>query len=409
MWKSLGGYDKWMFAVLMLMMLSVNTSTGGSSTAIGLGAAVMLVQGFRAKKFPRVDTGIGRVFLAYIAVWALISICSVDAWHSFRELLGASYRFLPLFFAMLYIRHKWQLKWLWLAFGASVFVNDCTAFWQYANGWDYGWGNRPIGLSHSPTFLASNMLMAIPVLSFTSMREYMHGWAGNFLRLTAVLSFVTLVLSGTRGGWLAFLAVLVLYACCHKRFRKKILAFFVAVSVAAGAGFAVLPSFHDRVSTMADPSFRSNSERLLMWQAATEIFRDYPLTGVGMDMFGWFYNTEYISPLAMERAVNPADPWSGHGHPHNNLMQNLAEGGMLGFSMFLLMHGYFLWRFYRLWKAEKAAFPYGLMMILVFAGLQLEGMTDTNMKQVPIMREYWLLCGTAFLAARLEAGKKGMV
>ena len=31
--------------------------------------------------------------------------------------------------------------------------------------------------------------------------------------------------------------------------------------------------------------------------------------------------------------------------------------------------------------------------MLILLRLQFEGMTDTNMNQVPIMREYWLLAG----------------
>ena len=39
--------------------------------------------------------------------------------------------------------------------------------------------------------------------------------------------------------------------------------------------------------------------------------------------------------------------------------------------------------------------------ILILAGLQLEGLTDTNMNQVPIMREFWLLAGTLIAAENI--------
>ncbi len=45
---------------------------------------------------------------------------------------------------------------------------------------------------------------------------------------------------------------------------------------------------------------------------------------------------------------------------------------------------------------------YGLIGILIFMGIQLEGLTDTNMNQVPIMREYWLLMGTLLAAGGME-------
>ena len=43
----------------------------------------------------------------------------------------------------------------------------------------------------------------------------------------------------------------------------------------------------------------------------------------------------------------------------------------------------------------------GMTALLIALGLQLEGMTDTNMNQVPIMREYWLLIGMLLVSGPL--------
>lgn len=406
MWKDLNAYDKWMFGVLLLLAASSNTSTGGASIGIGLGALVMIVHGIRSGQFPPVDRGIGGVILISTALWAVVSAFSLDPAHSFRELWGTTYRFLPLFFAMLWLREKWQLRWIWLVFALSVFVDDAKALWQYATFQDLGWGHRPTGFNHSPTFLASHMLMAIPVLVFAAGREYMGTWDRRFLCVTAAFSILVLILSGTRGGWLAFLGTAAIYAACDKRYRRRAILALSSLLLAFCVAAAVSPSFQSRILTITDPSYQSNSERLLMWQSAASIIRDYPVTGVGMDVFGEVYNTTYISPLAKERPLNPADPTTGHGHPHNNVLKMFSEGGILGLGAFLLLHGYFFWRFLCLWRKDPHPFPYGLMAILVLTALQLEGVTDTNMNQVPIMREYWLLTGTVFAAAAMEDEKK---
>ena len=44
---------------------------------------------------------------------------------------------------------------------------------------------------------------------------------------------------------------------------------------------------------------------------------------------------------------------------------------------------------------------YALIGILIFIGIHIEGMTDTNINQVPIMREYWLLLGTLLVGGRI--------
>ena len=402
MWKELNGYDRWMFGVLLLLMAATNTSTGGASIGIALGALIVLVQGIRRRCFPRIDKGIGIVILIHLALWAVASFFSFDPQHSFRELWAAAYRFFPLFFAMLYIRETWQLRWLWLVFALSVFVDDAKALWQYATFQDLGWGHRPTGFNHSPTFLASHMLMAIPVLLFAAGRDYMGSRDRKFLLVTAGFAFLVLILSGTRGGWLAFLGTAAVYAICDKAYRKRAVMAFASLLLLLCLGAACSTSFQSRLMTMTDPSYQSNSERLLMWQSALQIIRDYPVTGVGMDEFGLVYNTKYISPFAKERAESLEKYWTGHGHPHNNILKMFSEGGILGLSAFLILHGYFFWRFLRLWRRERHPFPYGLMAILVLTVLQLEGLTDTNMNQVPIMREYWLLAGTVLAAGRVE-------
>ena len=43
------------------------------------------------------------------------------------------------------------------------------------------------------------------------------------------------------------------------------------------------------------------------------------------------------------------------------------------------------------------------MGILVFLGVHLEGMTDTNINQLSILTEYCMLMGLSLLAGKLEA------
>ena len=81
----------------------------------------------------------------------------------------------------------------------------------------------------------------------------------------------------------------------------------------------------------------------------------------------------------------------GHTHPHSNIFKNLSEGGLLGIIAFIILHGYFFRKLYILYRHENSYS--GLVAFLILLGLQLEGLTDTNMNQVPIMREYWLLTG----------------
>ena len=68
-------------------------------------------------------------------------------------------------------------------------------------------------------------------------------------------------------------------------------------------------------------------------------------------------------------------------------------------AAFIGLYAYFFWKFFTQLKREgNFSFGAGMTGLLILAGLQLEGLTDTNMIQVPIMREFWLLAGILIAA-----------
>lgn len=92
----------------------------------------------------------------------------------------------------------------------------------------------------------------------------------------------------------------------------------------------------------------------------------------------------------------------------------LLETGLVGLFSFLLLQGYILYRLVRLYQAEKSishsvnTASYGMIGIWILAGIHLEGMLESSILQVSIMREYWLLMGLLLAAGKmklLEAGK----
>ena len=102
------------------------------------------------------------------------------------------------------------------------------------------------------------------------------------------------------------------------------------------------------------------------------------------------------------------DPDTGHGHPHNNILKHLSEGGIVGILAFFFLHGYILWRLLQRYRIEhsRTAFSCALMGILIFAGTHLEGLTDTNINQLSILTEYCLLMGLSLAAGAIEEREK---
>lgn len=111
--------------------------------------------------------------------------------------------------------------------------------------------------------------------------------------------------------------------------------------------------------------------------------------------------------------------WNGSGTWQSVLQQSsfvkiFLESGFVGLASFVMLQGYILYRLVRLYQAEKSisrsvnTASYGLIGILILAGIHFEGMMESSMLQVSVMREYWLLMGLLLAAGKmrlLEAGK----
>jgi hypothetical protein len=393
-----------MFRILLFMAFVTNVSTGAMVTVIALGGLLVMIGALSRRQFPLIDSGLAKAVLVYLGVWLICAIGAREQMMSIHAVFGTSYRFLPLFFVLLYVQTKEQVRSFVLVFAISVCINDLTALWQMAAHGSISW--RPMGLVHSPTFLGSHMLMAIPVLFFFSRKDYFRSREQIFLLGMALFSLLILILTQTRGAWIAFVLVMIAYVIFERRFRRQLLLGGLVGLVCIVGGLLLSHSYSQRLATLADPQMQSNLERAYMWHGAISIWRDHPVTGVGMDEYGWYYNTIYILPEAKAQFLNVDRPDTWHGHPHNNILKHLSEGGVLGLAAYFVLHGYIFLRLWRQYKKERytAAFSCALMGILVFLGVHFEGLTDTNINQLSILTEYCLLMGISLRAGVLEEG-----
>ena len=388
-------FDAAMYQVVLLMAFAVPLSTAAASIAVGAGTLFIAVKYFRTREMPPFDAKLLEVLAVYIVCQIFTAATSWDPSISLREVVGEIHRFFPLIFAMTFIKRREQLCGVLVATVLASLINDAAGFFQY-----FILGEpRAFGFNHTPTFYGSFMLMQLPMMIFIARLEILSPFWRRLAMFTAVLSLICLVLSMTRGAWLAFIMVVVIFVVLEKNYRLVTAKIFAGLAIIFLIVSMMSPKLQDRLLTMTDAKFQSNSERVLMWESALEIFRDYPIYGVGQKMFFTAYNEQYISDEAKER---PGEDRRGHTHPHNNLLHRASEGGLIGLASFIGLYAYFFWKFFTQFRREKRfSSCAGLTAFLILAGLQLEGLTDTNMNQVPIMREFWLLAGTLIAAENI--------
>jgi putative inorganic carbon (HCO3(-)) transporter len=139
----------------------------------------------------------------------------------------------------------------------------------------------------------------------------------------ALIGLAALAATFTRSAWIGvFVSLAVMLLLVRPRgLLALVLAGVVIVAVAPEA-------FRNRLFSAVDPAHASNVERTHMWQAGLAMFRDHPLTGVGLqDMHA-----------AYER-YKPATAREPAGHLHNVFIQIAASMGIVGLAAFFWLYG----------------------------------------------------------------------
>ena len=234
-----------------------------------------------------------------------------------------------------------------------------------------------LGIMPQGTLLA--MFLPVYVLLLIHLQE-------KKLKLASLIAVIVgvaaILFTGTRGAWLAVLVLLPTIVFIHSKSKFKNLS-VLAAAMALIVGLVMMtPALSGRVATITDMQMQSNSERLLMWQSAWQMFKDHPVLGIGYGQYAQAYQTQYISPLAKEKHLQ---------HAHNNFMQILAECGLVGFSAFVLMLVYFSYFALKGWSKEKNI-AY-LLYLCILWGMMFHGFTEYNFETSVSSKTFWFALG----------------
>lgn len=163
--------------------------------------------------------------------------------------------------------------------------------------------------------------------------EYRHL---RWLNLSIILMFVTsIILSGTRGAWLATLGGLLLVYLPKFTFRQ-FLAFVLTLSLGAGIALQI-PAVTDFARYRAQDAISSGgSGRVGIWLVSWQVYLQHPMLGVG-----WWMTEKVMDVSHLER-VPTNITWDNDGSDrfrpritHNIYLQVLVELGIVGFILYL--------------------------------------------------------------------------
>lgn len=388
----LNSYEKAMYTILLIYAGAVNLSVAITGICYALGILIMLVQYIREKELPAVNKKLLYAVLAYNAIWLVVNAFSVDFDVSIRDWGSAAYRFMPLFFCAMYIRRLSQMKYIMLMFAVSVIGTNIIAFGQALHVLPSNCGERITGITENPNIFASQLLMFIPAMYFMAEQEWSSRWYNGLFAVGCLCSIGTLLLTLCRGSWCAFATMFIIGIMLAKQQQASLIKVGIVGLVGAMLLLMVSDSYSNRVASIFDKKQSSNVERYMIYGSSINMAKEYPLTGVGQDNFYAVFNAEFVNP---ESKLSPAKGGST-GHPHSNILLALTEGGVIGLLACMMLYSAVLILLWRKYDTSGKTDNFALMGIFVCLGILLEGLTETNMDLMFLMREMWFLIGLGF-------------
>ena len=228
----------------------------------------------------------------------------------------------------------------------------------------------------NPNLLGGYLLPILPLAAVALLR-----WQGWPRRLFALLSFglgvVALVLTYSRGAWMGMVVSLALlglvFTLRHTRSWPPLWRRLLPI-VLLGGGALVLVVLITQVeplrvrvlSLVAGREDSSNNFRMNVWASVMEMIRDRPWIGIGPG--NTIFNLIY--PLYQQPKFNAL---SAYSIPLEWLVEAGLPGLITGGGLFLTAMGTGL----RQWRAEGPLVLPSLAAVAAFAGLAIQGLTDT--------------------------------
>lgn len=188
--------------------------------------------------------------------------------------------------------------------------------------------------------------------------------------LAAVLSWTTVMLSLSKGAFIAGIIGFVLFfigsvVFSAKPFRKQITIFagvWLAITIGIQAFFSffsAVPSTTNYITGAADQTRSTSAMRIFTWSVARQMAADHWLIGVGADNFGLAFNRERI-PYREKHPDIPAEEIAEDyivERAHNEPLQVLTELGVIGLVLFTVPLLIFAFYFVRNLIARRQISP----------------------------------------------------
>lgn len=245
-------------------------------------------------------------------------------------------------------------------------------------------GRRITSLVNHPNALA---LLLGPILALLIMPRAVSD-SSPFRSSAALLGLLTLFLTFSRGAWLALGAALVIFGFFTHE-RKKILTWVLLAAIL----LAAIPITREKLKGLVVGRDLSQENRYVLWEAARDLIKKRPISGVGLMGFHEYYKNY---PLGPDRVVQ--------NYPHNFFLNFWLETGLPGL---IAMVGLLILFYKKIRLLYRRKWAYALPVAAAMSVVLLHGLIDVPYLKNDLSVLFWLLyalpdLGLAQVGLRLD-------
>lgn len=364
-------------ALLPLWLVVVLLPVGRTAELPLLVAAVAgCVAAWRERAALRAHPGLPLLVAAFAAYWLATLISALDAIDPRKAWIetAADLRYLPFGLYALAVldtpARRARFAWL-VAIVVAFWALDALA--QAAFGTSLG---GTLEADRVSGVFGDDNLKLGPVLAVFApalLVDVVHRYGRRAALIAWIVLAAAILVAGARAAWIAFALATIVLVVRIAHDRRQLAAFaatvFGAGAVLAAAGYALSDRVAARVDRSAtalagDPAAIDHALafRLPIWQTAIAISAAHPVNGVGVRGFRHAY-PGYAGPG--DRWVEP-DSDTGAYHPHQIVLELLAETGVIGLLLWLAAAAAFVAAWRRASRAARhAAFAPGLGLVVM--------------------------------------------
>jgi O-antigen ligase len=357
-----------------------------------------LVKNFKFKEIKNLLSTHYLLLIAILLILIGVSVATFYSWNPRMSLgiLKAWFIDPLLFFIVIIsvIKNKEQIKKIFysLIFSGS-FVSVISLFYLFQGKLDAS--GRLQGIYNSPNYLAMYLapILIIGLGLIVSEKDYSHedtrrrpsasprsfspspltmrfGLREVFL-VSSLFLFIVLLFTKSFGAFLGLIFAIIFAAGIYLYKKRKIRLFWIII----GLGFIILLIFvYFKLSSIQGRL--SLGSRLEIWQTTWEVFKTYPITGIGPGTF-----SDYFPPY----------PDWGVPQPHNIYLAFLIQTGIFGFIGFIWL---LIWFFKTGLRSLVTDYwlPITILMSAMIYVLG-HGLIDTTYWKNDLSVFFWLLIG----------------